>query len=69
LNTDKRLVDTGDNLAIFISNIVFYCRKAESKENDPELLTELREKLKEQFNVMLFDEKIEKFSELLKVEQ
>lgn len=58
LNTDKHLSNTEDNLAIFISNIVVYCRIAESSEVDPELRAELRDKLKEQFNVMLFDEKI-----------
>jgi len=54
-------------LAIFISNIVVYCRKIEGKEVDPEIRTEFREKLKEQFNVMHFDDSIEKFSEILKI--
>jgi hypothetical protein len=58
LNTDKHLVDTEDNLAIFISNIVVYCRKVESRQIDQEVRFELSEKLKEQFNVMLFDEPI-----------
>lgn len=55
LNTGKRLGESEDNLAIFINNIVVYCREVESRQIDQELCSELREKLKEQFNVMLFD--------------
>ena len=45
-------------MAIFISNIVVYCREIEGKEVGSEIRTGLREKLKEQFNVMLFDDRI-----------
>jgi hypothetical protein len=34
LDTDKQLGGSEDNLAVFISNIVVYCREVESKQMD-----------------------------------
>ena len=56
-----------DNLAIFINNIVTLCREVERKQIDQTNMQQLREQLREQFNVMLFDDKIQKFSDLLKL--
>ena len=65
LSTDKRISDGSDNIKVFIDNIIIYCKEIEDKQIDEQLSNRLREKLKEQFNVMLFEDGIQKFNELL----
>lgn len=58
LNTDKKFSEGDDNLKVFIDNIVLYCKEVQSKQIDEEVANSLRDKLKEQCNVMLFEDKI-----------
>lgn len=69
LHSDRKLSDSEDNLTIFINNIVVYCRAVESKQLDKQKVADLREKLKEQFNVMLFEERIDRFKDILEMDQ
>lgn len=67
MNSDRKLSDSEDNLTIFINNIVLFCRALESRQLDQKTVSELRERLKEQFNVMLFEERIDRFKDLLEL--
>lgn len=49
--------------------MVFFCRAVEGQRLDQQALGELRERLREQFNVMLFEERIDRFRDQLELEQ
>ena len=46
-----------------------YCRAVEGRQLDQQSAAGLRDKLREQFNVMLFEERIERFRDVLELEE